>query len=54
MARSSSVSESLTADFPSLYRQADRSLYEAKRRGRDCVVASGQRPDDDLAVGLVA
>ncbi|KAJ8134493.1 hypothetical protein OY671_012293, partial [Metschnikowia pulcherrima] len=42
------------ADFQILYRQADRSSYEAKRRGRDCVVASGPRPDDGLAVGLVA
>lgn len=42
------------ADFQSLYRQADRSLYEAKRRGRDCVVASDPQPDGDLAVGMVA
>jgi two-component system cell cycle response regulator len=32
-----------------LLRHADRSLYRAKNRGRDCVVAGGEETDAELA-----
>ena len=39
-----SITSATTSTAAQVISQADKALYEAKRRGRDCVVASGPLP----------